>query len=680
MASKNLEPLKKHQESALSRLDANGGSLLICHPMGSGKTRTSVEAVEKLRKEGKATKTLVVVPASLRSNYLDNGVKKWTNSKGVILGSVSEDHPDIYDPKIPKADYYITSYDMFRKDPYLYLEKTKADTIVVDEMHNFRNEKTKNYEEMKNVRKHVSNFIGLTGTPFNNHPGDVRTLVDIVSNGNHELGRSLDDFKGRYTTKDADGTEILRKDRVAKLGEELNKWVHYVPLSAIQNAADMPKKIIEDIDVEMSPRQQSHYNFVMKKVPREVRETIRQGLPVNRKEAFHILPMLTQVRGVSNSVRYLDGTISPEKAAKETPKIARIIEDTKKHLEETPHAQVLIHSHLVEGGTDIISAGLSAAGIKHGVISGRVTSDERDQHVKDYNKGKIKVLVLSSAGTTGLNLPNTTMHLAADGHYNPAVIDQIEARGIRSGGLSHLPKEERKVHVRRYRTVQSPSLLHRLGILKKPKTVDEWIYSLADNKGELNTKAEGLLKASAKITCYHYAKDGYAPSNMLEFNEEKQKQILKAMQQGGFKRTDDYLEKRKLVEKRLHEVAANTLGDKVKTNHPLYFRVGKDQGLWNKDSKEYKIDPKLLNKATFITGDSFDYIRKSENSKKSLRSLLYDAVETASDLRKKSPEEIKNPDFLYDRKGKNYIEGHLWVPWKVDGNKIIEDKSLSKLK
>ena len=53
MASKNLEPLKKHQESALSRLDANGGSLLICHPMGSGKTRTSVEAVEKLRKEGK---------------------------------------------------------------------------------------------------------------------------------------------------------------------------------------------------------------------------------------------------------------------------------------------------------------------------------------------------------------------------------------------------------------------------------------------------------------------------------------------------------------------------------------------------------------------------------------------------------------------------------------------------
>ena len=146
MASKNLEPLKKHQESALSRLDANGGSLLICHPMGSGKTRTSVEAVEKLRKEGKATKTLVVVPASLRSNYLDNGVKKWTNSKGVILGSVSEDHPDIYDPKIPKADYYITSYDMFRKDPYLYLDKTKADTIVVDEMHNFRNEKTKNYE------------------------------------------------------------------------------------------------------------------------------------------------------------------------------------------------------------------------------------------------------------------------------------------------------------------------------------------------------------------------------------------------------------------------------------------------------------------------------------------------------------------------------------------------------
>ena len=87
----------------------------------------------------------------------------------------------------------------------------------------------------------------------------------------------------------------------------------------------------------------------------------------------------------------------------------------------------------------------------------------------------------------------------------------------------------------------------------------------------------------------------------------------------------------------------------------------------------------MLNKSTFLVGDSFDYLRKANYTKASLKSLIADSVKTHNDLKKLPAKELKDPSFLYERNGNNYIEGHLWVPWKVDGDKIVEDKSLTKV-
>ena len=41
----------------------------------------------------------------------------------------------------------------------------------------------------------------------------------------------------------------------------------------------------------------------------------------------------------------------------------------------------------------------------------------RQQDVDDYNAGKKKVILISSAGGEGLDLPNTTMVASLDGHW-----------------------------------------------------------------------------------------------------------------------------------------------------------------------------------------------------------------------------------------------------------------------
>ena len=507
-----------HQQAAIDKAHENDGSILLTHGMGLGKTLSSIAIADSLRQHGRGKKVLAVVPASLRSNFVDNGVKKYTTDKVTLFGTRTESHSHIDDTKIPDTPYYVVSYDMFRKDPHKYVNRTEADTMIVDEMHNFRNPNTVNYQQMKSVRGRVKNFIGLTGTPMNNHPSDVVPLIDIVSNGHHRLGKNQKEFSRRFISeemqRDMKGKPtgqkvetIVNKDI---LQGELNKWIHHASVKDL-NKDDVPDKVVQDINVEMSPTQVEHYNFVMKRVPYHVRERIRRGMPVSRKEAFHILPMLQQSRSVMNGIHYLDKSIPLEESAERTPKIKRVLDDIEQHIAETPDAQILVHSHMLEGGVHVVSAGLKARGIAHGLFTGKTPKDERDQAVKDYNAGKKKVMLISSAGTTGLNLPNTTMHVALDNHYNPATNEQIEARGIRAGGQAHRAPEDRKVLVRRYRSVFPDTWMTKMGLRNKNMSVDEWISGLASNKQDLNNQADALLK-----TAYE---DGYAFLNSLGYSE-----------------------------------------------------------------------------------------------------------------------------------------------------------------
>lgn len=507
MSLKKNTKIMPHQRAAVDKALENDGSVLLTHGMGLGKTLSSIAIADKLRQKGKAKKVLAVVPASLRTNFVENGVKKYTDDKITLFGSRTESHSHIDDDKIPNSPYYVVSYDMFRKDPHRYIDRTGADTLIVDEMHNFRNPNTVNYQQMKAVRGRVKNFIGLTGTPFNNHPYDVVPLIDIVSNGKHNLGKNQKEFNARYIHS------VDRLDmRGRKTGEtidsivnkhhlqnELGKWIHHADASDL-NSDDVPDKVVQDINVEMSPTQVDQYHFVMRKVPYYVRQRIRRGLPVSRKEAFHILPMLQQSRNVMNGVHYLDKNISLEDSAEHTPKIKRVLDDIQQHISETPDAQIIVHSHMLEGGTDVVAAGLRNRGVKYGMFTGKVPKEERDKAVKEYNRGKKKVMIISSAGTTGLNLPNTTMHIALDGHYNPAVIDQIEARGVRAGGLSHRPPEKRKVMVRRYKSVFPDNWMTKMGLRRRDTSLDEWMYGLAGNKQDLNNQVDTLLKSASYDT------------------------------------------------------------------------------------------------------------------------------------------------------------------------------------
>ena len=491
--------LQPHQISGVHKALMNNGQVLLDWKVGTGKTLGSIAIYEALKKRNKAHTALVLVPAPLRDNYLNEGVKKFTNSSAVIVNSLGSTEREFEKPlgKVPKGrDYYIASNELFRKHPEQLMKETGADTIIMDELHKYKTPATANYKAMMGVRSGVKNVIGMTGTPMTNHPKEIISLLDVVTNKNHHLG-TYSDFSRKFLKKTTEiqgplssfgiGTKVkkIKPKNVRLLTKEFDKYVH----SHQNNTGKMPAKVIHEIDVPMSPEQLHIYNYVLKKNLNPVMlSKIKEDWPVDKNEAKFIFESILQARQASNSLHFFKKGMSLEDSAKRTPKIHRVLDDVENHLKKSPKNKAIIYSNLYQGGVDIVSAGLKSRKIPHGVYVGTTNTPipERRKAVDDYLTGKKRVIIINQAGTEGLNLPGTTGHFALDGHFNPAVIEQSEARGIRSGSpVDH-------VDVYRYRSVVPASPVHSWLSSFLPKSlgrehsVDEWVYSTANRKKDLN--------------------------------------------------------------------------------------------------------------------------------------------------------------------------------------------------
>jgi len=492
--------LNEHQNEAIQRVHENNGSLLIAHGTGTGKTGTSVGAVEHLREKGRAAVTLAITPAALRDNYIDNGVHKFSDRKGVRLGPKGESGSFHVDhPKLPKADYYTVSIEMFRKNPHKYIDKLKADTIVWDEAHKGREKATQNYAAMMAVRPKVKNFIALSGTPIMNHPKDILPILDITTNKSHKLGdhKTFEKYfvgksvkhhgpLGAFGIGPTSSEDVIRNKDYLK--SELKKHVHYVPAEEV---ASMPEKVVHDVEVPMSKDQTKLYNFALKKVDPITHFRIKHNLPVGASEARHIFTQMMQARQVSNSLHTLDAKHTPATSAQHAPKAKRVIDDVHAHLAENPKHKAIVYTNLVHGGVDTMYHGLKEKGHDPGLFIGSAfqKKEHRDAHVKDFLAGKRRIMIINTAGTEGLNLPGATAHFTLDPHYNPAVTEQAEARGIRADS----PVD--KVHVYRYKSVPE----HPYGFMfKRPTGIDEYVYNLADRKEKLNKQFLELMKREPK--------------------------------------------------------------------------------------------------------------------------------------------------------------------------------------
>jgi hypothetical protein len=550
MALKQEFSLRDHQISAGDAALKRDGNIIFSHPVGSGKTLTSISAFEKLKDAGKAKRALVVTPASLRTNYGENGVTKFTNSKYRIYGNkqeISSDKTGLFsEPSKTGAEYGIVSYELFRADPKKYIEGHNADTVIFDEIHRIKNDESGTFKALKESRSSFRNFIGMTGSIASNTPSDVVPLIDAMTNGNHRLGTKAS-FENRYVSSDKDGNKTLvNKILVRSL---LAPYVHHVTEDQVTSGSSLkpPRKEINEILVPMTQEHAEYYRYIINELDPVTKAKLAYGVgKIGKAQLDGLFSKLLKSRQVANSISTINPNMSLEESAEKSTKVKRLLDDVESHLKEVPDAQVVIHSELIKGGLDVIEAGLKARGIEYGKFIGKgndgVTEKSRQQDVTDYNSGKSKVIILSAAGGEGLDLPNTTLVASLDGHWNPEKINQVEARGVRMGGLSHREEKDRKVIINRYISklpIAKMDLLKNVyqnlnperaigrvlegekaffNPIKNIPTVDQLMYQVAKQKAQGNDELKNMFN---KTAAYSFESDKDVLINYLNKYQDK---------------------------------------------------------------------------------------------------------------------------------------------------------------
>jgi len=452
--------LQPHQERALKKMQKSD-AMLLYHGLGSGKTLSSIAATEGMD-------TDVVVPASLRPNYKKE-LKKFTTT------------PD---------DRHVMSYEAASKG------LKPKDALVVDEAHRLANSEAVRTKALMEGAKGYKKRVLLTGTPIRNYPSDLAPIIKMLDPDNKEVPLDRDAFMGRFVEDKQVNPGLL--DRVV-FGMSPGVTQRAKNLNAIRSSVrgkvdyhpsaqeGFPERHDEIVKVPMSDEQRDIYDTVSNKANPAIARKIRGNFPLSRSEGGNLNAFLTGPRIASTTTRPYGGNTV-------TPKLQRVLESIEKGNSGNPDHKSLVYSNYLEGGVEDLAGLLKERGISHGLFRGGLSDTERAKLVSDYNEGAIRHLLLTDAGSEGLDLKGTRDIHILNPAWNDPRIDQVIGRGIRYGSHAHLPEDQRHVNVHRYHSVM-PKKWHQKLLGREADTgVDDYLFNLAKKKEALNEQFLQVLR------------------------------------------------------------------------------------------------------------------------------------------------------------------------------------------
>ncbi|MBL1123415.1 MAG: AAA family ATPase [Ignavibacteriae bacterium] len=143
-------------QQALSVIESNNG-VIIADVVGLGKTIIACAVAFEMKKRG----IVIAPPGIIGDKSKSSGWKKYLEQ--FHLSSLGWEAVSSGD--LEKVSEFISS-------------ASDIDVVIIDEAHRFRNQDTKDYENLKNICRGKI-VILLTATPFNNRPADIFSLLKL---------------------------------------------------------------------------------------------------------------------------------------------------------------------------------------------------------------------------------------------------------------------------------------------------------------------------------------------------------------------------------------------------------------------------------------------------------------------------------------------------------------------
>lgn len=425
----------------MTRLDSWGAGACLADDMGLGKT---VQALAFLLQKKDIGPSLVVAPKSVVPNWASEADRFTPSLKVTILNEIS-DRKVALESAAP-GDLFLVSYGVLVTSVDL-LKAVKWNVACLDEAHQIKNRTTRMSQAA--MALNAGSRIILTGTPVQNHLGELWNLMQFINPGllgswthfkdKYISGPGMDEYK-RALLKGLTQPFILRRTKEEVLGELPDKvsYEHMVHLSE------------EEMAVYENARELLEVKYKKNKTRAE--RAMAQDVKVE------FFAELTRLRLMVNAMELVNSGWKGGSSKVEA------LKDILSTLMEDGDNKVIIFSQFTSF-LEIIGRMLVKEGHKYLYLDGSTPLKERSLLVTKFQSGVCPIFLVSlKAGGLGLNLTAANYVIIADPWWNPAIEKQAEDRAHRMG-------QERAVTVIR---------------LVAQHTIEEKILRLHETKQELS--------------------------------------------------------------------------------------------------------------------------------------------------------------------------------------------------
>jgi superfamily II DNA or RNA helicase len=405
--------LRHYQHEGLQWLQALRQSRLggvLADDMGLGKT---VQIIAHLLVEQEAGRldhpALVVAPTSLVFNWLDEIARfaptlACVNYTGPNRANLRE--------RLPQVDVIITSYALLANE-LEQLESRDYALLVLDEAQWIKNPLTQAARAVR--RLHAAHRLVATGTPLENHLGELWAHFDAVMPGYLGDYRSFNrSFRQPIEQHEDDARRSILRRRIAPF---------LLRRSKASVAPELPAKTETVLRVSMGESQRRLYESLRLAQS----ERVREALASYRQEQSRIIVLsaLLRLRQVCCDPRLIENLDDPPPSAK----LEALLELVQSLREED--RQILIFSQFTSM-LALISRALDDAHLDHVVLTGNTA--DRATPVRRFQSGASPILLASlKAGGVGLNLTAADAVIHYDPWWNPAAETQAADRAHRLG-------------------------------------------------------------------------------------------------------------------------------------------------------------------------------------------------------------------------------------------------------
>ncbi|MDR0793305.1 MAG: DEAD/DEAH box helicase, partial [Chitinophagaceae bacterium] len=391
---------------------------IIADEMGLGKTIQAIGAAVLKKQIFGFQKTLVVCPATLKSQWKKE-IEKFTNEKALVVNGTPKEREKQYQDDA--YYFFIVNYETILRDN-LAINKAGIDFLILDEAQKVKNFETKTSSAIRRLQaKHT---LIITGTPIENKLIDIFSIMSVLDP--YFFG-PLWEFSYKHCLFDpVKENKINGYYDLQPLNERLSDILIRRKKRAVLD--QLPNVQQFDIPVELAPKQAEYHASFANGISQIIHKKFLTPYDMQRLQL-----LLMSMRMVCDSTYLIDEQTNV------SPKMEELKDILFEQIDlQNTNQKIIIFSEWIKVHK-LIGQMLREHKVGFVELNGKVPVKSRGELIKKFEQNpECKVFLSTEAGGAGLNLQMADILINFELPWNPAKKNQRIGRIDRLGQKSNM--------------------------------------------------------------------------------------------------------------------------------------------------------------------------------------------------------------------------------------------------